>query len=266
MSDALAPDAQARVDAHLKAVDKQLDAAGVPRDKRRGIVDDLETHISEMLDSLGNRPVTLAQVNEMLSRLDPPEAYGEDTAPAALRPAPSTPPAVSARRLCPLARRGIFWIVLSVLTQILLVLLMLIPVPQTSPGAGTLVVYWTPSWQDHSLQLMILIVITLAVAIISPIIGSTMGWIALKQIKSSAGAFYGFGLAVFEALFYPLLAGFAASFLLWYLIVVAYYDGPEVPNRGRAVCLIGTLCTALLFTVILSTLAGRTSRRGAAAL
>ena len=49
MNDTLASAVRGRVDAHLDAVEKQLEAAGANRTKRRSVLDDLETQILDML-------------------------------------------------------------------------------------------------------------------------------------------------------------------------------------------------------------------------
>jgi hypothetical protein len=54
MVSTLPPEVQSRVDAHLDAVEKQLQACGADRAKRRAIVDDLETQILDMLASRGS--------------------------------------------------------------------------------------------------------------------------------------------------------------------------------------------------------------------
>ena len=72
----LAPDVRARLDAHLDAVEKALVAAGSSRERRRGVVDDLEAQIMDMLAGKSETP-TVAELEEVLAKLDPPGAYGE---------------------------------------------------------------------------------------------------------------------------------------------------------------------------------------------
>jgi hypothetical protein len=90
MSDVKPNPARAKLDAHLDAVEGQLLAAGVPRARRRGIVDDLEAQVAEMLG--GASDPSLADVEAVLSRLDSPSAYtGADTSAAAAPPASERP-------------------------------------------------------------------------------------------------------------------------------------------------------------------------------
>ncbi len=74
MSDTLSPEVRAHVDAHLDAVESQLRTAGADRTQRRGVVDDLETQILDMLAAQKKESPGLADVDAVLARLDPPSA------------------------------------------------------------------------------------------------------------------------------------------------------------------------------------------------
>ncbi len=89
MSDTLPPEVRTRVDGHLDAVESQLRTAGADRTQRRGIVDDLETQILDMLAAQKKESPGLADVDAVLARLDPPSAYSDkQTWPAEPHAAP----------------------------------------------------------------------------------------------------------------------------------------------------------------------------------
>jgi hypothetical protein len=135
---------------------------------------------------------------------------------------------------------------------------------------------WTP-WNSSLWQvecpatsgagswMIIATVVIAALAVIAPIAGTSLGWIAVERIKSSlrsgaGGRLYGYPLAVFDALLFPLILSWIGAFFLWYCGVVAYYGGTDVPSRGQAICYIGTAVTAIGFTVGLCRLLGRVGR------
>ncbi len=107
MVNTLSTEVQSRIGAHLDAVERQLQAAGTERTKRRGIVDDLETQILDMLAAKNLDAATLADVDEVLGRLDPPEAYSGQS--PSIRPSQSV--AVAGRRagLCREAGQAWRW-------------------------------------------------------------------------------------------------------------------------------------------------------------
>ena len=81
MTISLNPEARVRLDAHLDAVERALIASGHSRESRRGIVDDLEAQILDMLAAKSQNPA-LEDVEAVLGTLDPPAAYGENAPPA----------------------------------------------------------------------------------------------------------------------------------------------------------------------------------------
>jgi hypothetical protein len=270
MNDALTPELQARIDMHLDAVERQLVAAGVPREKRRGITDDLETQIMDMLDPGKGRTPSAADVDNVLSRLDPPEAYTKDSVQPTPRPQTSAPTS-DKRTLCPEARMGAWWIALAITAQFVLVFgffsVMAAPRPTYSQAinsqTGTIVqsyVQTAPTVSGLNITAVIMLVILVIASVVSPIVGTWLGWIAIERIRNSAGKLYGLGIAAIEAIFYPLLLAWVAGFMFWYWIIIAYYDGSEIPNRGRAVWLIGGSCTAILLSVGLTWLLVRFTR------
>ena len=74
----LDPACRQRIDRHLDAVDQALQAGGVGRGERRQIADDLQNQILEMLAARAGKTPKLADIEAILTELDPPEAYGRD--------------------------------------------------------------------------------------------------------------------------------------------------------------------------------------------
>ena len=76
MTIALDAEVRAKLDVHLDAVERALIAAGSSRERRRGVVDDLEAQITDMLAAKSETP-TIADLDAVLATLDPPAAYGQ---------------------------------------------------------------------------------------------------------------------------------------------------------------------------------------------
>ncbi len=74
MNPELSADVRTRLDVHLDAVEQALIASGCSREQRRGIVDDLEAQILDMLAGRSPSP-SLADLEAVLASLDPPDAY-----------------------------------------------------------------------------------------------------------------------------------------------------------------------------------------------
>ena len=78
--------------------------------------------------------------------------------------------------------------------------------------------------------------VTMALGFTAPFGTTILGWIAVSQIRRSAGSLYGLGLAVFDGLLFPLLALDGLIFGLFkYLtrIVVGFYANPSVMGDPR---------------------------------
>jgi len=71
------PEARERMDAYLDAIERVLVAADMPRAERKGIADDVEAQILEMLAAGKGAEATVEDVETVLAQLDPPEAYAE---------------------------------------------------------------------------------------------------------------------------------------------------------------------------------------------
>lgn len=93
----LAPEVRVRLDQHLDAVEQTLMRASRSREQRRGVVDDLETQVLDMLGQESSSP-TVVDLEKVLRRLDPPQAYaGSIDIPAGVPPPAAVPP-VPAKR------------------------------------------------------------------------------------------------------------------------------------------------------------------------
>lgn len=85
LATALSADLQALVDARLDTIDRML-MGMMPRADRLAIVEEVSSQIEEMLARKDKEITDREDVLEVLSRLDPPEAYlAEDLAPSQLR-------------------------------------------------------------------------------------------------------------------------------------------------------------------------------------
>jgi len=214
----LPPEARQRVEAYLDAIERVLVAAGMPRDERRGITDEIEAQILEMLaDRAGFQP-TVSDVEAVLSELDPPEAYAEEPAGASPAAGPAAPPSPAVRPH--FSRAAIVGACCMALTFVTLVPLLAIgapmiayralaveapespggppaaPSPHAEPAPGARV-KWAP----------VIMVIPLGLALLAgPAATTILGLAAISHIRKSAGRIYGMGLALADALVFPLLA------------------------------------------------------------
>ena len=265
------PDARVRVDAYLDAIERVLVAADMPRAERKGIADDVEAQILEMLTARGCAKPSVEDVEAVLSDLDPPEAYAEAGGAPPGAPAtasPSAPPRRSDRpHFSRAAIVGACWAPLA-LAMIPLMLLVLWPmlsymdarlhtpgepvmhvVPQgaapTEEKSENATVSATDAEQEAAERralevqheaaqrrleaemkrkaaaaraearverhvqlswLAILILGPLGLLGLSAPFGTTiLGIVAISRIRRSAGRIYGMGLALFDALLFPLI-------------------------------------------------------------
>jgi hypothetical protein len=254
------PEVRARLDAHLDAVEKTLVGANFTRERRRGVVDDLEAQILDILAGKSEVP-TVAELEEILGKLDPPAAYGEGAgragataaAPAAaprqttIPTAPpilatSTGPATPARY----SRTAIWGLVL--------ILVGLLPLPVMAVGALLFKqVTRVPSavhfeggpeapvfvqhgsiipWGASILGGLMICTFSL----VGPLTGTILGWIAFAQIRGSGGRLRGTGLALFDGLFYP-------AMLLVFSAVTPFF----IPLMGIVVVLAGI---AVIYVIV----------------
>jgi hypothetical protein len=119
MSVQLSEEARGRLDGHLDAVEGVLARAGHTREQRRGVVDDLEAQILEMLGERSASP-GLADVEAVLGKLDPPGAYAS-AEHGAFRPPVTVPPppVVPVPPVRPRYSRTAIWGVVCILAGLL---------------------------------------------------------------------------------------------------------------------------------------------------
>lgn len=193
----LPDDVQRKIDDHLDAVECVLLRENVSRLERRNILDEVETQIHEMFAAHGGEDRTAAIV-EILSRLDPPEAYAADRASAETPPAAAV---VGSRRLSPreVWRRWRQW--WSVQPDR----------PRLSPPAlvgaiwaGLLVLLLVVSIPMHRPPVPLLLVVAL-LGPTAPLGVTILGFLALRRIRRTGSNEFGLPLAILETFFFPAL-------------------------------------------------------------
>lgn len=94
----------------------------------------------------------------------------------------------------------------------------------------------------------------LPTSVVTPVLATILGWIAVGKIRRSNGQLYGLGLAVFDGLFMPLLA--VDVLLAWLIIILVeaigdhYHPGHFQLLWGRMIPLILLICAVLDACVI----------------
>jgi len=173
MGKILRSDVRVRLDAHLDAVDRVLMSAGMPRSERQNITEDLGGQILEMLTARSGGSPTRADIEAVLAELDPPEAYADgQQAASAPAPPPPAPHVLTAATIRPRFSR------LAIIGAVLVVMVIL-PL-----GRRMFLFPWF---------------------LVIPVATTILGLISIIQIRHSGGQLYGLGLAVFDALLFPLL-------------------------------------------------------------
>jgi hypothetical protein len=199
----LSADGRKRLDAYLEAIDKAMEASGSTWNQRRSVTDDVEAQALEMLSTRSGAAPGLDDVETVIGELDPPEAYAAevDTAPGPAE-APPTRPGVEpkGRRF---SREAIVGACCAPL--VLVVAGLFWGRPARDPGSGP----ETTSWLTRALAHAVL-----GSGMAAPLLTTFLGIIAISKIRHSAGRVYGLGLALFDALLFPLLL-LDASLIGW---------------------------------------------------
>jgi hypothetical protein len=174
-------DVEQRISEHLGAVDRALASKGVPLTERRSVTRDVEAQIREMLTAGGSDTPTSAEQDSVLRKLDAPESYAEDLQlgylAQPLLAAPLGTGGFSRTAVAGAASAAFVW--LSVLGFFLFLL------NGDMPPEGRV------------LSFVICPVLSLG--------GTILGWVAVGQIRTSAGRLHGMGLAVADGLLLPLI-------------------------------------------------------------
>src|SRR5262245_56114440 len=100
---------------------------------------------------------------------------------------------------------------------------------------------------------LILIVVT------APIGATILGCVALSQIRRSGGKLYGLGLALFDALVFPLLVLDAGISLVWYVFARGFQHWTESVYPARITLL--TILTSLVVDALLVRAAWRAAKK-----
>jgi hypothetical protein len=224
MSDTQPPEVRARVDVHLDAVESHLRTAGADRTKWRGIVDDLETQILDMLAAQKKESPSLADVDAVLARLDPPSAYSDKQSwPAEPHSALATA-RIGEPRLCREAVRGA-WCLVASFAGLILVVLEFTAVNMHRGAPPPLAPFWYQALTRG------LLVAGAVAAVAGPVLATGLGWVAVERIRGSNGRLYGTALAVIEALLFPLLIIWIATFGFENWLEFIQFGGRAVVGR-----------------------------------
>jgi hypothetical protein len=233
MIDSLPTDVRARIDRYLDAVDTQLSATGMTRQQRRAVTDDLETQILDMLASAQKQPPAVTDVEEIIARMDRPEAYAEARPNA--QPSPAVSAAARRAGLNSDAKWGAAFIGLAVASQLLVfeaVRLLVLPVIRALNGGDGEVPAPPALTQWVAVTLAAVAIPSVVVATIGPIVGTVCGWLATRRIRQSGRTETGLGLAVLVAVFYPLLAIWGGTFVFRNWVVRTNWPpGDLAPDR-----------------------------------
>jgi hypothetical protein len=240
MTNPLAPEIRARIDAHLDAVETQLQAAGATREKRRAVADDLETQILDMLAQTDD-PATLSGVENVLNRMDPPHAYANEAA----WPDNKQPMLAAAQlyrpRLCRQTKQGAWYLVAGILGQMVLISIMW-AAGRALEGRLHVENVLIRDMLASPLFLLALsaVAITAGVAsVVGPIVGTSCGWIATSRLRRMPQREYGLRLSMVEAVLYPFLVIWIAVYGFWsWINTVLYPKIPlDYPQRHQAIIL-----------------------------
>lgn len=183
----LCADVQARLDAHLDAIDRILDQQGEDRSARRAITDEIESQIREQLAQRTSRHTpNLTDLETLLVEMDPPKAYGEsqdplrsgkqsisDNLPVLVQPTPS------------LSRTALVGTIIGLIAW---------------PLAAIINLTFRHYAINGGIQTIVPVLI-----ILGPIMMILLGITALGQIARSKGELQGKSLAWFDIIFFPIL-------------------------------------------------------------
>ncbi len=302
-------DVRGRIDAHLDAIDVALSAAGMSRNERRSITDDVEAQVLEMLSSRAGQAPTLADVEAVLAELDPPEAYARDDVVSPLPPPPVPMPTTVRPHFSRTAILGAVWagLFLAILIPAAVLLFFRLDkapsrpmkvaahaqsrrsaeittrrlestftqpgavfpadetpaqlpattnefvddadIPATSapathaPSGGSARPVWGISFFGLILFLPAILILG------APVGAMVLGLVAISQIRRSAGRLYGLGLALFDAIVFPLLLLDVAIFVLWGFLLHAIF-GTQISGGPGGIAKLLTLAATVLMCLV----------------
>jgi len=196
MPPSLPPEARARLDHHLDAVEAALISAGHSRDQRRAVLDDLESQITDMLAAHSASP-TAADVKAVLAKVDPPAAYAT---PAALAPPQHAAPSANPRYS--ITAVWAFGCVLGSIVSIAMLNYVIFGALNSHDVGSSSGPARVPIFLTISQGFVFLLYV-------GGLVGTILGWAAFIQIRTAKGALRGTVLALFAGLFYPTILAFA---------------------------------------------------------
>lgn len=187
-----------KVQAYLAAVHGYL--GSLSGEEAEEILSSIRGHIDGELERIADGSATLAQIEQVLASMDPPESYAQGASELLdIEP----PPARFAKQ--PII--GAIFLPFGVI----MALMMFIAVPG---GGGTTTWQWIARFT------------ILPLGILAPFVCTVMGFMGISAIRQSQGKLMGMPLALLDALFYPVIILDALLFTLalWLFEGVAYLN------------------------------------------
>ncbi len=225
-------DVQQRIDQYLDEIDAVLADRGMTRSKRSAVVDAVQKRITHRLSLrvMGMPRVTDAQA--ILAELDPPQAYAaaaSSDSRAMKAAVPRTKPRLSRKAVV-----GLVLLIVSlpyvIATSVLLI--------------GMAYAYYEKYGGNTP---VILGIVYLVFLIALPVAATWLGVSAVRQIRQSQGKIYGLGLAVFQALFYPMI--FLDALIIYPLMLLAS-EAPPTLSTGLYLLMTGVVIVSNLMMAI----------------
>lgn len=188
-------------------------------------------------------------VETLVAHPETPGIVPPNHPPAASAVTPTDTPGPIKPRYCTTAVVGAVCVIVFICSLVFVFLSLMVvrvqvaagsPPPQPPLWAGFLKVFFVAG--------------VLPTSVVTPILATILGWIAVGKIRRSNGQLYGLGLAVFDGLFMPLLA--LDGLLAWLIIILVeaigdhYHPGHFQLLWGRMIPLILLICAVLDACVI----------------
>ena len=193
-------EARKAIDAYLDLVDTALLNSHIGRSRRTGIVRDLELHVLEELRArTGETEPTPDDVHAVLTTLGPPDSFAATTTPAT--PIPAAPQSRPRRTLPTQLPWGA----------------LLIPVS----FFGILILSAAFSRHLHDPSDFLTLMIAATPVTLMMLLGSALGWTALRKIRENPTRHWGRFFAMIELAAFPLLVVIASPLLFFTLAITA---------------------------------------------
>ncbi len=189
------------IDAYLDLVDTALLNSHIGRSRRTGIVRDLELHVLEELRArTGESEPTPDDVRAVLTGLGSPDSF------AATPVTPATPPVPATSRPHRTLPSQIPWSALLITVSFFGILIL-----AAAFGNSRL----------HNPSELLILMIAATPVILMMLLGSALGWISLRKIRSEPARHWGRFFALIELAAFPLLIVFASPMLFFTLALTA---------------------------------------------